>query len=230
VTNEDADDGSATPPNPPTGGDGTEKRKPDRRSRPNRPPDRARRPAAPGERRAAGGRRHLGRIVALQVLYEIDVTDHPPRDVLERSFEDQELLAEEGLPATEESAAVREHVERLVGGVLGLQEVIDPHIAAAAPAFPVAQLPAVDRNVLRLAIFELLRETDVPVKAAINEAVELAKRFGGENSGRFVNGVLGTVAERIGAEARREAGEAGRRGGGKTGRRDGGTAGRKDGR
>jgi N utilization substance protein B len=102
--------------------------------------------------------------------------------------------------------------------VRGLQDVIDPHIAAAAPAFPVDQLPAIDRNVLRLAIYELLRETDVPVKAAINEAVELAKRFGGDSSGRFVNGVLGTVAERIGAEGRRD-GETGRRGDGETGRR-----------
>jgi N utilization substance protein B len=67
----------------------------------------------------------------------------------------------------------------------------------AAPAFPIAQLPAVDRTVLRLAIYELLEERDVPPKAAINEAVELAKRFGGDNSGRFVNGVLGTVVDRI---------------------------------
>ena len=74
---------------------------------------------------------------------------------------------------------------------------IDPYIAEAAPAFPIAQLPAVDRNVLRLAIYELLHEAEVPPKAAINEAVELAKRFGGENSSRFVNGVLGTIATRI---------------------------------
>jgi N utilization substance protein B len=159
--------------------------------------------AGPGERRAAGGRRHLGRILALQVLYETDVTDHQPAEVLERTFQEQDLSPEDGLPEPEEFAGVRAHVERLVGGVLGLRDVIDPHIAAAAPAFPVAQLPAIDRNVLRLAIYELLRETDVPVKAAINEAVELAKRFGGENSGRFVNGVLGTVAQRIDAEARR---------------------------
>jgi N utilization substance protein B len=118
-------------------------------------------------------------------------------------LDEQDLAGEEGLPPADESEKVREHVERLVSGVLGLQDVIDPHIAAAAPAFPVDQLPAIDRNVLRLAIYELLRETDVPVKAAINEAVELAKRFGGDSSGRFVNGVLGTVAERIGAEGRR---------------------------
>jgi transcription antitermination protein NusB len=160
--------------------------------------------AGPAERRAAGGRRHLGRILALQVLYEADVTDHPPAEILERTFQEQDLTGEDELPETEDAAAVRAHVERLVGGVLGLVDVIDPHIAGAAPAFPVVQLPSIDRNVLRLAIYELLRETEVPVKAAINEAVELAKRFGGENSGRFVNGVLGTVAQRIGAEGRRK--------------------------
>jgi len=66
-------------------------------------------------------------------------------------------------------------------------------IAKTAPTWPVPQLPAIDRTVLRMALWELLVERDVPVKAAINEAVELAKRFGGDNSGRFVNGVLGTV-------------------------------------
>src|SRR5687768_160387 len=174
--------------------------------------------AAP--RRVAGGRRHLGRILALQVLYETDVTDHLSGEVLGRTFEEQDLLGEDDLPAADESDKVRAHVERLVGGVQGLRDVIDPHIAAAAPAFPVEQLPTIDRNVLRLAIYELLRETDVPVKAAINEAVELAKRFGGDNSGRFVNGVLGTVAERIGAE--------GRRGGGTEERKRGGTDGRRE--
>ena len=158
---------------------------------------------SPGERRAPGGRRHLGRILALQVLYETDVTDHPVRAVLGHTFEEQDLFGEDDLPTADESAQVRAHAERLVSGVHGLRDVIDPHIAAAAPAFPVDQLPAIDRNVLRLAIYELLRETDVPVRAAINEAVELAKRFGGDNSGRFVNGVLGTVAERIGADDRR---------------------------
>ena len=73
---------------------------------------------------------------------------------------------------------------------------IDREIGLAAPAFPIEQLSPVDRNALRIAIFEL-RYTDVPVKVAINEAVELAKRFGGESSGRFVNGVLGTVVDRL---------------------------------
>ena len=130
----------------------------------------------------------------MQVLYEIDVADHSATEVLERTFDDPDLSAEEegSEPAGEALAEIRERVERLVRGVMGHFREIDPFIAEAAPAFPIAQLPAVDRNVLRLAIYELLHEAEVPPKAAINEAVELAKRFGGENSSRFVNGVLGT--------------------------------------
>ena len=142
-------------------------------------------PSAAG-RTAPGGRRHQGRILALQILFEVDVTGHDLAEVLPRTLE------EEG-----GGAAVRAHVERLTRGTLAALAEIDPYLAAAAPAFPVARLPAVDRNVLRLAIYELLHEPEVPPKAAINEAVELAKRFGGDNSGRFVNGVLGTVAARI---------------------------------
>ena len=146
----------------------------------------ARGPGAAGGR-AVGGKRHQARILALQVLYEVDVTGHEVEEVIAHTFADQ--------PPT---APVRAHVERLVRGTLAAHEAVDPLIAEAAPAFPLAQVPSVDRNVLRLAVFELLNEPEVPTKAAINEAVELAKRFGGANSGRFVNGVLGTVAERVG--------------------------------
>lgn len=145
-------------------------------------------------RQAPGGARHQGRMLALQILYEVDVTDHPLEEVLDRT------AAENDLPE-----AMKEHVSRLVRGVMSQRDTIDPYIATAAPAFPVAQLAAIDRNVLRQAIFELLNEPDVPLKAAINEAVELAKHFGGDSSGRFVNGVLGTVSERIGSEGGRKA-------------------------
>ncbi len=156
-----------------------------------------------GDDRGAGTRhgpsglvdtRHQSRMLALQILYEVDITDHPMEEVLVRT------AAEQDLPAP-----MAKHVSRLVHGVLEHRDTIDPYIAAAAPAFPVHQLAAVDRNVLRQAIFELLHEPDVPVKAAINEAVELAKHFGGDSSGRFVNGVLGTVSERISAEGGRKA-------------------------
>lgn len=154
----------------------------------------------PRERVQPGGPRHLARILAMQVLYEVDVADHSATDVLSRTFDDPALVGEEDAPNVDALGEVRERVERLVRGVLDHFREIDPYIADAAPAFPIAQLPAVDRNVLRLAVYELMREPDVPKKAAINEAVELAKRFGGDNSSRFVNGVLGTIAARIETE------------------------------
>ena len=82
----------------------------------------------------------------------------------------------------------------LVTGVLTNKERIDNIIQTHAPAWPVAQLAAIDRNILRLAMFEILLNNKVPVKVAINEAVELAKTFGSENSPKFINGVLGTVS------------------------------------
>ena len=133
---------------------------------------------------AVASTRHQARTIALQVLYESDVAGHPAVDVLSRYVEDVSV-----------PQPVRRYVERLVTGFVENRERIDGDIGAAAPAFPVNQLPAVDRNILRIAIYELMSERDVPLKAAINEAVELAKRFGGENSSRFVNGVLGTIAE-----------------------------------
>src|SRR4051812_4150029 len=95
--------------------------------------------------RPAGGR-HQARILALQVLYEIDVTDHPLGDVLARTTEDSGQTV---------PPAVQAHVGRLARGVLAQTDAIDNYIGEAAPAFPVNQLPAVDRNVLRLAIYEL---------------------------------------------------------------------------
>jgi len=157
-----------------------------------RQPRRQRRSGGSGQHRGSGsggGRRHQGRILALQVLYEVDVSGHSLDEVLHHTFTDQAV-----------PPAIRTHVERLTAGVTADQSSIDPWIADAAPAFPVAQLAAVDRNVLRLAIYELTKEPAVPPKAAINEAVELAKRFGGEHSGRFINGVLGTVIARLDAQ------------------------------
>jgi N utilization substance protein B len=113
----------------------------------------------------------------------MDVAQHPADEVLSRYTEDLSL-----------PQPVRRYIERLITGVESDKQQIDAQIAAAAPAFPVSQLPVVDRNILRIAIYELLHERDVPLKAAINEAVELAKRFGGEKSRAFVNGVLGTIA------------------------------------
>ncbi len=103
-------------------------------------------------------------------------------EVLERALSEQEL-------PPEGAAFTRE----LVAGVLKNRARLDTVIGKYAPAFPVPQLAAIDRTVLRLAIFEVLMDNKVPMKAAINEAVDLAKTFGGESSSKFINGVLGSV-------------------------------------
>ncbi|MBA7686172.1 Transcription antitermination protein NusB [subsurface metagenome] len=129
------------------------------------------------------GARRKARGLALQALYEIDSVGHEIMGVLTH------LLAGEGL-SVENDAFVRE----LVNGVIQNKEKIDLNIQNFAPAWPVEQIPVVDRNILRLAIFEILLNNKVPVKVAINEAVELAKTFGSDNSPKFVNGVLGSVS------------------------------------
>ncbi len=128
------------------------------------------------------GFRRQARTIALQTLYELDCSAHKPEDVLAR------LLAEKALP--DEAA---DFTGSLVNGVLQHKENIDGLIRRFAPAFPVNQIAPIDRNVLRLAIFEILFDNRVPMKAAINEAVELAKSFGGDTSQKFINGVLGSV-------------------------------------
>jgi len=127
--------------------------------------------------------RRKSRIVALQSLYEADVSKHEALASVDR------LAAEEGL--TEGQAAF---ARDLVEGVLENRDAIDDVIRQAAPQWPVAQLSAVDRNILRLAIREILTDNGAPIRAAINEAVELAKSFGSDNSAKFVNGVLGSVS------------------------------------
>lgn len=129
------------------------------------------------------GMRHRARGLALQALYEIDLTGHGAAEVLKR------LLGEEKL--TKDNIAF---IHALVEGVIQNRESLDKHIRDFATAWPLEQIPAIDRNILRLAIFEILIDNKVPVKVAINEAVELAKTFGAEASPRFVNGVLGSVS------------------------------------
>ena len=129
------------------------------------------------------GIRRKARTLALQVLFEVDSVAHDAEQALER------LLVEASLPEEGVNFA-----RELVSGVLTNKERIDNIIQTHAPAWPVAQMAAIDRNILRLAMFEILLNNKVPVKAAINEAVELAKTFGSENSPKFINGVLGTVS------------------------------------
>jgi len=129
------------------------------------------------------GARRRARAIALQVLYEIDSVSHDIEEVLTRH------LAEGGL-----SGENADFIRELVSGVIQNKEKIDQHIKEFAPAWPIEQIPVVDRNILRLAIFEILFDNKVPVKVAINEAVELAKTFGSDNSSKFVNGVLGSIS------------------------------------
>jgi N utilization substance protein B len=136
------------------------------------------------------GERRRARMVALQALYELDATSHDPETVVQRRIEDDQ---------TPPHAAA--YARRLVRGVLAHQPAIDERIVAAAPAWPLEQMSRVDKSILRLALFEMLYEEEVPAKVAINEAVELAKIFGHETSPKFVNGVLGSIerARRSGA-------------------------------
>jgi N utilization substance protein B len=138
------------------------------------------------------GSRRRARILALQALYEYDTVGHDAAEVVER------LLAEAEAPSD-----AAEFARELVAGAVAHLGEIDRIIAEAAPSWPISQMSKVDKNILRLAIFEVLfNNTKVPPKAAINEAVELAKAFGSDSSSRFVNGVLGTVVGRTPSEAR----------------------------
>lgn len=126
--------------------------------------------------------RHAARTIVLQALFEIDCSEHNPVQVIER------LLAEADL--TEAGAAF---ARELVHGVVGRLPELDRLIARYAPEWPVDQIAIIDRNVLRMSVYEILLRPDTPTKVAINEAVELAKEFGSESSSRFVNGVLGSL-------------------------------------
>ncbi len=129
------------------------------------------------------GGRHPARRLALQTLFEIDFNRADPRDTWQRG------AFRAGL--TEDAATF---AWDLVDGVLGHRKELDTEIAALAPEFPLDQMPRIDRNVLRIALYELRVSEDAPAAAIIDEAVELAKLFGSEASPKFVNGVLATAA------------------------------------
>jgi len=134
--------------------------------------------------------RHLSRSIAMQSLYEWDFSGEKSdlEKIIERNIE-------EFGPGLEDKS----FTWQLVTGVVANLKEIDEIIAKAAPQWPLEQISIIDRNVLRIGIYELLYgdKAAVPPKVAINEAIELAKSFGGENSGKFINGVLGTVYKEI---------------------------------
>ena len=132
--------------------------------------------------------RRQARIVALQTLFEVDSTSHPAALVLSQRLE------ETPVPSDGEVFA-----RQLVLGVLKHRPSLDELISEIATDWPLEQMAIVDRNILRIAMFEITVDGQTPVKVAINEAVELAKLFGSDSSRRFVNGVLGTLVSRRGA-------------------------------
>jgi N utilization substance protein B len=139
--------------------------------------------------------RRLGRALAFQALYEMDMGHHAPAAVLDRlaeTFKD----APDSPYSPEVLAAAARYARELVAGVLANRLAIDAVIQQRAPLWPLAQMSAVDRNVLRIGLYEsLYGNATVPLRTAINEAVELAKLFGSETSAKFVNGVLGRAVE-----------------------------------
>ena len=122
--------------------------------------------------------RTRARGVALQVLYEVDFSNHPPVEVLRARLDDTPL-----------SDDLAEFARQIIFGVLPLKEELDTLIAKFAPEWPFEQVAVIDRNILRIALFELAAG-NVPPKVAVNEAIELAKDFGGETTPRFINGAL----------------------------------------
>lgn len=129
--------------------------------------------------------RHLARTIALQTLYEWDFNEASKTDA--KSF--LEYNKSQFGPGLEDG----DFSVRLVEGVLKHQKELDPTIEKYAPEWPLDKITIVDRNVLRIGIFELENCSDIPPRVAINEAIELGKTFGGESSGRFINGVLGSI-------------------------------------
>lgn len=133
--------------------------------------------------------RHLGRIVALQTLYEYEFRS----DDSTKSGVVDDILAR-NIARYTEAIDDKKFVEELVKGVLKHRDDLDEKLQPIAPSWPILQVALIDRNVLRIGLYELLYRADaVPPKVAINEAVELAKAFGSDNSSKFINGVLGTA-------------------------------------
>ncbi len=144
------------------------------------------------ERRQRNTRRHNARVLAMQILYESVVTGHSTAEILVRTS------AQGGTP--EETLA---YASDLLTGIRAQGRNIDIEIEDAAPDYPVEDIAPIDHAILQIAVFEIMFGDDVPPRAAVNEAVSIAREFGGDSSARFVNGVLGTVIDRRRPDARR---------------------------
>jgi N utilization substance protein B len=128
--------------------------------------------------------RTRARSLALQVLYEVDIAKHPPADIYKLRLEEMPL-----------SDDLSDFARQIIFGVIPLTNTLDEYIAKYAPEWPLDQIAAIDRNILRMALWEFAVYHDTPIKVAINEAVELAKQYGSDSAPRFINGVLGALAE-----------------------------------
>jgi len=128
--------------------------------------------------------RTRARSLALQVLYEVDIANHPPADVFRSRLEESPLSDE-----------LSDFARQIIFGVLLRTTDLDQLIAKYAPEWPFEQVASIDRNILRIALWEFAVFHETPIKVAINEAVELAKEFGSDSAPRFVNGVLGALAD-----------------------------------
>jgi N utilization substance protein B len=129
--------------------------------------------------------RTRARSVALQALYEIDMVGHPPLLVIQDRLTDNSF-----------NEKMAEFISQIVLGVWPIVDELDHFIAEHAPEWPLEQVALIDRNILRIALWEFAVSENIPIKVAINEAVEIAKAFGSDSSPRFVNGVLGSLAPR----------------------------------
>ncbi len=132
--------------------------------------------------------RHLGRIIVLQTLYEQEL-----RQACEDNSFDLEEVLHRNIRRYKNVIEDTDFIERLTRQISKRQDELDKTLQPIAPEWPIDQIARMDRLVLRIGAFELLHEADVPDKVVINEAIELAKSFGGENSSKFINGVLGTL-------------------------------------
>lgn len=136
--------------------------------------------------------RHLGRIVALQTLYEQEYRV----ECEDKNFRLSEVL-DRNIARYSETIEDKDFITKLTKGVSGATAELDAKLQPLAPDWPITQIARMDRIILRIGLYELLNQKDVPPKVAINEAVELAKAFGGDNSSKFINGVLGSAYRQI---------------------------------
>ena len=146
--------------------------------------------------------RHIARSIVMQVLYELDFWCKEGEFSLQKSklYKDKDKMVDKNVKEFAPELQDKSFITKLLDGVLKKQEKIDAVIDKSTPDWSMDQLAVVDRNVLRMGIYELLwgDRNEVPPKVAINEAIELAKTYGGESSGKFVNGVIGAIYKEIG--------------------------------